>query len=53
MFIRWGRTRLYSKFKRKLIKIEQKFQYVDNPRKLQKLKNKHYKVKMKLAKYEK
>ena len=53
MFIRWGRSRLYSKYKRKLIKIEQKLQYVDNPRKLGKLKNKHYKTKMKLAEYEK
>jgi len=32
MFIRRGRARLYSKFKRKLIKIKQKLQYIDNPR---------------------
>ena len=53
MFIRWGRSQLYSYYKRKLIEVEQQLSKETDQEKIEKLKDKYYKLKMKLAKYEK
>ncbi|EKF49499.1 hypothetical protein H17ap60334_04787 [Thermosipho africanus H17ap60334] len=53
LFIRWGRSRIYGKLKKKLIKLEEKMSKTNNERKLKQLEHEHYKLRMKLAKFEK
>lgn len=53
LFIGWGRARLYVKFKKELIELEKQISETEDKDELEQLKDKYYKLKMKLAKYEK